>query len=118
MEINKNAEKDTNRNNRPFLWQIEQIDRNLSFEKTKEEKINNFLINKDQIDLIKNLIPEIEFKNLKNKQREDRPYLWEISQIDRENSFAEAKSEWENDIRLNYQQDEMLKKLLNEIKKN
>jgi hypothetical protein len=115
-QINLNVEQA--RENRPFLWQIEQIDREFSTETSREEKINNFFINEEQIKLVRKLIPEIHFQKIKTEGRTNKPYLWKISEIDRVNALESARDQWENELKLNYEQSAQLKETLNELSNN
>ena len=115
MESQISLDKCKARENRPFLWQIEQIDRDFATETTRQERINNFLITDEQLEHIEKLIPEINFKRIKIEGRDNRPYLWKISEINRENSLENARQQWENEINLDNDQNIKLKKTLEEL---
>jgi len=97
-EINFIRLKKEARATKPFLWKISQIDRKYAFELSQEEWITNYEINETQLNKIRELIPDINFIRIKKEARDNKPFLWQIEQINRTYSFDSAQKDWENMI--------------------
>ena len=116
-EINFIRLKKEARDDKPFLWKISQIDRKYAFDLAQEDWITNYELNDEQINRIKKLIPDINFIRIKKEARDNKPFLWQIEQLDRNYSFDSAQSEWKNIINEDSKNLELINDILGETSK-